>query len=90
MFIKREAAERAITNYLNERDQQAGEPERQVLNPAIAKLICDDVQNIRAIQVRPKEKWIDMFGMYRCPRCNHMEAKERNFCEDCGADMRGE
>ena len=37
---------------------------------------------------RPKGNWIDMFGMYRCSNCNHMEAKMRNFCEDCGADMR--
>lgn len=95
MFIRREEAERAITDYLNERAQQAGEPERQILNPAIAKLILDDIQNIRAIEVRPKANWITKEGRtwIECSHCRGMTSGigiGYKYCPKCGAEMENE
>lgn len=96
MFIKRQEAEKKILEYLNERDQQAGEPERQILNPAIAKLILDGIQNIRAIEVRPKGRWIrhDLTNSLWqvCSRCDaHREyfGFYERFCPVCGSQMEG-
>ena len=55
-FIIRGEAEKAIINYLNERDALEGNTERQVLNPCIAKLILDGIKEFNAILVNPKAK----------------------------------
>ena len=52
--------------------------------------VISKLQLLPSVELRKTGHWIDMFGMYRCSNCNHMEARVRNFCEDCGADMRGE
>ena len=95
MFIKRPEAEKKIIEYLNERDQQAGEPERQTLNPAIAKLILDDIQNIRAIEVRTKARWIRTPKTSQWQVCSRCDAHRQyfgfyeRFCPVCGSQMEG-
>ena len=53
------------------------------------------------IEARPvvRGEWIekphtDGFGgryfLYHCSRCDTPYAKKRNFCNECGADMRGD
>ena len=40
---------------------------------------------------RPKGKWIDCNWSIRCSECDYsMPWAVRNFCPNCGADMRGE
>lgn len=40
---------------------------------------------------RPQGKWISANGTYYCSRCKHYayERQKFDFCQDCGADMRG-
>jgi hypothetical protein len=41
---------------------------------------------------RPKGRWIRTNGTYYCSNCKHYayESQRFNFCQDCGADMRGD
>ena len=54
---------------------------------------CDDIEAIEALpSAEPKTgKWIDGNWSIRCSECGYsMPWAVRNFCPNCGADMRGE
>ncbi len=56
--------------------------------------ILEAFNEIPAADVRPvvRGKWEDCTeynGEYRCPICKEFEGHKRNFCPNCGADMRG-
>lgn len=43
---------------------------------------------------RPQGEWIFMQGVtcgsyYKCNKCGEVERAEKNYCSNCGADMRG-
>lgn len=40
---------------------------------------------------RPQGKWIGANGTYYCSQCKHyaFDRQRFDFCQDCGADMRG-
>lgn len=41
---------------------------------------------------RPQGEWVGANGIYYCSCCKHYayESQKFDFCQDCGADMRGE
>lgn len=44
--------------------------------------------------VRPQGEWIFMRGVtcggyYKCNNCGEVERAEKNYCPNCGADMKG-
>ena len=52
----------------------------------------DSLKSIPAADVRPvvRGKWIKNGWSIRCSECGHdMPFSVRNFCPNCGADMRG-
>ena len=58
------------------------------------KILFDKIESIPAANVRPvvRGKWEDCTeynGEYRCSVCKEFEGHKRNFCPNCGADMRG-
>ena len=43
---------------------------------------------------RPQGKWIFMQGVtcggyYKCNKCGEVERAEKNYCSNCGSEMRG-
>lgn len=52
---------------------------------------CERAEKIRS--KRPQGKWIFRQGVtcggyYKCNRCGEVERAEKNYCPNCGADMR--
>lgn len=47
---------------------------------------------IEGFEEKPHGKWIRANGTYYCSCCKHYayESQKFDFCQDCGADMRGE
>lgn len=50
---------------------------------------------IKALEERFKGEWIFRSGVtcggyYKCSNCGEVERAEKNFCPNCGSDMRGE
>lgn len=44
---------------------------------------------------RPQAEWVFRNGVtcggyYKCSKCGEVERAEKNFCPNCGADMRGD
>ena len=64
------------------------------------KLLLHKIESIPAADVRPvkRGKWEmttldDGYGeyqLYKCDKCGALTAQRRNFCPNCGADMREE
>lgn len=56
--------------------------------------LLGDITNVPAADVQPvkRGRWIETdCGMfYECSECGNIQEFERNFCDECGADMRGE
>ena len=54
----------------------------------------DRVMELPIIESRPKGVWVENktnIGMgYSCPICGALKVHKHNYCEECGADMRGE
>jgi hypothetical protein len=50
------------------------------------------VKNGKPFEERPQGEWIDCGEYYRCPFCSNwvltVDGKP-NYCDECGADMRG-
>ena len=46
---------------------------------------------IKALEERPRGEWLRANGTYYCSCCKHYayESQKFDFCQDCGADMRG-
>ena len=41
--------------------------------------------------IRPKGEWILVSrNCWKCPFCQELTNEGKNFCHNCGADMRGE
>lgn len=56
--------------------------------------IEDFKQELENVLKRPQGKWIFRSGVtcggyYRCNKCGEVERAEKNYCPNCGADMRG-
>lgn len=55
--------------------------------------MIDVVGKVEAADVQPVKRghWIETdYGMfYECSECGNVQEFERNFCYECGADMRG-
>lgn len=50
-----------------------------------------DIDNAPTVEKSPQGKWISANGTYYCSCCKHYayESQKFDFCQDCGADMRG-
>ena len=52
------------------------------------------IRNIPAADVQPVKRghWIEVdYGMFvKCSECGNISEFEHNYCDECGADMRGE
>ena len=75
--------------------------ERQSVVYAVRDHFCDSARTLEAIDaipaadVRPvvRGRWIRLSGCDMCDQCGYSTGKHeqgRNFCPNCGADMRGE
>ena len=67
------------------------------------EILCNRCQHTpeteEAIRVlseeRPQGEWVFRSGVtcggyYKCSNCGEVERAEKNYCPNCGADMRGE
>ena len=57
--------------------------------------IARKIDNAPTVAERPKGEWIFRSGVtcsgyYKCNKCGEVERAEKNFCSNCGADMRGD
>ena len=44
---------------------------------------------IKALKERLQGEWIEFKGgYYKCDKCREVERAEKNFCSNCGSDMR--
>ena len=93
-YIEREAAFNAILNLVPKVDDDGY---CWVIRGDAARAI----DSIPAADVRPVErgKWIPKhhddgdgieYALFHCSVCDDMMARPRNFCPNCGADMREE
>lgn len=46
----------------------------------------------KSVEERPKGKWIKnpLQGLKDCSVCHYVSIEPKNYCPNCGADMRGE
>ena len=55
------------------------------------------IPTINPEHLRPKGEWIERehedargnYKLFHCSRCDEPNAKKKNYCPNCGADMRG-
>ena len=102
-LIRREDAIKAIHNYWKKRldtlptkESEYGEvyADIQQMDKILEhnKALCNFIEAIPSAD-RPQGEWIDKGkNLWKCSNCGHYingDVEVRNFCPNCGADMRG-
>ena len=89
-YISRDEALKAMQYCCENCDNYNGAMCRACDNADEMDIICD----IPAADVQPVKRghWIEIdYGMfYEFSECGNVREFERNFCSNCGADMRGD
>jgi hypothetical protein len=55
------------------------------------RLLCRIIDKAPTVEQRPQGEWIFVSrNCWKCPCCQELTNEGKNFCPNCGADMRGE
>lgn len=84
-----------FVRYKDFRDFLENVPDVEIRDSLFVNGYAQGYEDAKAKFERPQGEWIFRQGVtaggyYKCNKCGEVERAEKNYCSNCGADMRGE